>query len=69
MRCFLWNSAVVPIEENSRKTVFLARKIKTRREFPGKPDLQMNLVVKGGFGDGACGKGESGHDQDPPSAV
>ena len=29
----------------------------------------MNLVVKGGLGDGACGKGESGHDKDPPSAV
>ena len=35
----------------------------------GKPDLQMNLMVNGSFGDGACGKGESGHDQDPPSAV
>ena len=29
----------------------------------------MNLVVKGGFGVGACGKGESGQDQDPTSAV
>ena len=69
MRCFLWNSAVVPIEENSRKTVFLARKIKTRREFFENLDLQINLVVKGGFGDGACGKWESGHDRDPKSAV
>ena len=25
----------------------------------------MNLVVNGGFGDGACGKEESGQDQDP----
>ena len=52
----LWNSAVVPIEENSRKTGFLVRINPTRREFPGKPGLPMNLVVKGGFGDGACGK-------------
>ena len=29
----------------------------------------MNLVVKGGLGDGACDKRESGHDKDPPSAV
>jgi hypothetical protein len=29
----LWNSAVVPIEENSRKTGFLARINTTRREF------------------------------------
>jgi hypothetical protein len=35
----------------------------------GKPDLQMNLVVKGGFGVGACGKAESGQDYDPRSAV
>jgi hypothetical protein len=65
----LWNSAVVPTEENSRKTGFLARINTTQREFPGKPGLPMNLVVKGGFGDGACGKGKSGQDQDPKSAV
>jgi hypothetical protein len=41
----------------------------TRREFWGNPDLQMNLMVKGGFGGGACGKVESGQDYDPPSAV
>jgi hypothetical protein len=29
----------------------------------------MNLVVEMSFGDGACGKGESGQDQDPKSAV
>lgn len=29
----------------------------------------MNLVVEMSFGDGACGKGESGQDQDPPPAV
>jgi len=29
----------------------------------------MNLVVEMRFGDGACGKGESGQDQDPPPAV
>ena len=29
----------------------------------------MNLVVNGSFGDGACGKGGSGQDQDPQSAV
>jgi hypothetical protein len=57
----LWNSAVVPTEENSRKTGFLARINTTRRELPGKPDLQMKIVVKGGFGDRTCGKGESGH--------
>ena len=28
----------------------------TRREFLGKSVLQMNLVVKVGFGGGACGK-------------
>jgi hypothetical protein len=44
-------------------------KNKTRREFLENLDLQMNLVVNGSFGDGACGKGESGQDQDPPSAV
>jgi hypothetical protein len=33
----------------------LGAKNKTRREFLGKLDLQMNLMVKGGFGDGACG--------------
>ena len=65
----LWNSAVVPTEENSRKTGFLARINTTRRELPGKPDLQMKIVVKGGFGDGTCGKGESGHNKDPKSAV
>ena len=69
VRCFLWNSAVVPIEENSRKTVFLARKIKTRREFLENLDLQINIVVNGIFGDGACGKGGSGQDQDPQSAL
>ena len=31
-------------------------KNKTRREFLGNLDLQMNLMVKGGFGDEACGK-------------
>ena len=69
VRCFLWNSAVVPIEENSRKTVFLARKIKTRREFLGNLDLTMNLMVNGSFWDGACGKWGSGQDQDPTSAI
>ena len=64
-----WNSAVVPTEENSRKTGFLARINTTRRELPGKPDLQMKIVVKGGFGDGTCGKRESGHIKDPKSAV
>jgi hypothetical protein len=52
----LWNSAAVPIEENSRKTGFLARINTTRREFLGKPSLPMNLVVKGGFADRACSK-------------
>jgi hypothetical protein len=40
-------------------------KNKTRLGFSGNLDLQMNLVVNRSFGDGACGKGESGHDQDP----
>jgi len=31
-------------------------KNKTRRGFLGKLDLQMNLVVNGSFGGGACGK-------------
>jgi len=31
-------------------------KNKTRREFLGKLDKKMKLVVNGGFGDGACGK-------------
>jgi hypothetical protein len=44
-------------------------KNKTRREFWGNLDLKMNLVVKMSFGDGACGKGESGYDQDSTSAV
>jgi len=44
-------------------------KNKTRLGFSGNLDLQMNLVVNWSFGDGACGKGESGHDQDPTSAV
>ena len=43
-------------------------KNKTRRGFLGKLDLQMNLAVNRNFGDGACGKGKSGHDQDPKSA-
>jgi hypothetical protein len=33
-------------------------KNKSRREFPKKPDLEMNLVVKGSSGVGACGKVE-----------
>ena len=44
-------------------------KRKTRLEFLKKPDLMMNLVVKCGFGGGACGKEESGQDQDPESGV
>jgi hypothetical protein len=35
----LWNSAVVPKEENSRKTGFLARINTTRREFQKKTGL------------------------------
>ena len=31
-------------------------KNKTRLGFLGKLDLKMNLVVNGGFGEGACGK-------------
>jgi hypothetical protein len=41
----------------ARKTGFPARKNTTRRDFLGNPGLQMNLVVNGGFGVGACGKG------------
>jgi hypothetical protein len=44
-------------------------KNKTRREFLGNLNLQMNLVVNGSFGVGACGKWGSGQDQDPKSAV
>jgi hypothetical protein len=44
-------------------------KNKTRREFGGNLDLQMNLMVKGSLRVGACGKGECGHGQDPKSAV
>jgi hypothetical protein len=54
---------------SARKSGFLAMKRKTRLEFFKKPDLMMNFVVKCGFGGGACGKGESGYDQDPESAV
>jgi len=31
-------------------------KIKTRQEFLKKPDKKMNVVVKGEFGVGGCGK-------------
>jgi len=44
-------------------------KNKTRLGFFENLDLQMNLVVNGSFGDGACGKWGSGQDQDPKSAV
>ena len=43
--------------------------MKTRPGFFEKPDLVMNLVVETESGNGACGKGESGHDQDPSPAV
>ena len=54
---------------SANKTRYLGIKMETRPGFFEKPDLMMNLVVETESGNGACGKGESGHGQDPTSAV